>query len=64
MKDLPNIERSAFKASQYVGYGGGVWRIFKRGDHWEAHRRPGGFIRAATLEGISQQLAAYAKGKE
>jgi len=56
MKDLPNIERSAFKRGQYVGYGGGTWRIFRFGGHWNAVRRPHGFLAAATLEEMSRKL--------
>jgi len=29
MKSLPNIEKSAFKRGEYVGYHHGVWRIMK-----------------------------------
>lgn len=41
MRDLTNVEKSAFKLGEYVGYGGGkVWRIRKTlfgGWKWAAH---------------------------
>lgn len=61
MKNLPNIEVSAFKRTQYVGYANGVWRIFERNGQWEAHRRPHGFLSAATLEEMSQKLIHFAE---
>ena len=61
MKDLSNIETSAFKPKQYVGYANGVWRIFKRNGQWEAHRRPSGFLSAASLEEMSQKLIHFAE---
>ncbi len=60
MKDLPNIERSAFKRGQYVGYGAGVWRIFRWGNEWRAQRRPSGFLTAETLEQMSKKIQAFA----
>ena len=60
MKDLPNIERSAFKRGQYVGYGAGTWRIFRSGDHWCAVRRPHGFLTASTLADMSQRISQFA----
>ena len=35
---MNNIEKSAFRRGEYVGYGGGyVWRIVKQGGYWYAY---------------------------
>jgi len=43
MKAYLNIERSAFRRGEYVGYGGGkVWRITKSNSsfgNWHAHNQ-------------------------
>ncbi len=63
-KALPNIEKSAFRRGEYVGYAHGVWRIKRAADPrfgvWVAvhrddpNRTP---LAAGTLEGISQKLS-------
>lgn len=56
-KDFPNIEKSAFKRGEYVGYGNGVWRIFKWGDGWKAvNQKTSKHIDGRTLEEISKKL--------
>lgn len=63
-KDYPNIEKSAFKRGEYVGYGNGVWRIFRWGSGWRAVKREGGHtIDGATLGDLSEQLAHEAAQK-
>lgn len=77
MKSFHNIEKSAFRRFEYVGYAGGrVYRIRKTGfGHWEAIQSAGqfgvyddqlkhGYFRAKGLEGMSrklEELAALAK---
>lgn len=41
MKSLLNIEKSAFRHGEYIGYGGGiVWRVYKQGRlDWRAFPR-------------------------
>jgi hypothetical protein len=66
MNYLPNIEKSAFKRFEYVGYGGGaVFRIRKNGlGNWEAIPTgawPEGlnaFLVSGTLTKLSTMLAA------
>lgn len=61
MKNLHNIEKSAFRPGQYVGYAYGVWSIARAGKTWRAvHRddtwRP---VQCAdTLAELSLKLAA------
>lgn len=65
MKDLPNIDKSAFRKGEYVGYGEGVWRVHRYSTgakRWRAvHRnitipvRP--VLFGPTLASISDQLA-------
>jgi hypothetical protein len=68
MKSLPNIEKSAFRRHEYVGYGGGcVYRVRKCGTGgWEAWLGNGaldgmsqGYLRARTLEAMSLKLRAF-----
>jgi hypothetical protein len=53
-----NIEKSAFRRGEYVGYGSGhVWRIRKEGDLWLA--TTAGLmvrIRSKTFASMSRQL--------
>lgn len=66
MKNMPNIEKSAFHKGEYVGYSCGVWRITKStspyGNWWAVHEQcPNLTIYAWTLEQMSKRLAeAYA----
>lgn len=61
-----NIEKSAFRKGEYVGYGGGrVWRIkrvgsYIRGKVWRAETRdmPYDVIVARRLDEMSTALAA------
>lgn len=65
MRSLPNIDKSAFRRGEYVGYGAGhVWRIRQTqfgGWKWAAHV-PKDDTRATvygdTLAMVSRQLAA------
>lgn len=62
MAALPhNIEKSAFRPREYVGYAGGVWRIRKTGvGGWEALERDGpDRIFGTTLQEIGEKLTAY-----
>ena len=57
---MNNIEKSAFRRGEYVGYGGGqVWRIVKH-SQWYAYPRnnPAKFLTCARLADLQQQLAA------
>jgi len=72
MKYLPNIEKSAFRRFEYVGYAEGrVYRVRKHGcggwEAWLQNPQPidgygtptdDGYLRAATLAKISEMLAA------
>ena len=64
MRSLHNIEKSAFKRAEYVGYAAGrVYRIRKTGvGGWEAIERDSGatLLRAATLAEISDRLTSAA----
>lgn len=62
MPSLHNIERSAIRRFEYVGYGGGLaWRVRKDGcGSWEA-LPPGAehtYMRAPTLARLSAKLEA------
>ncbi len=60
MKSLHNIEKSAFRQGEYVGYANGVWRITKQGMQWYAYRmREGNSMYAETLSEMSEKLTAY-----
>ena len=41
MKYLHNVEKSAFRPGEYVGYADGVWRIVRNGRVWIATHRNG-----------------------
>lgn len=64
MKNLHNIEKSAFNKGEYVGYGHGtVYRIIKNRDLWRAvprgHRTPEctlPFFECDTLASVSIRL--------
>jgi hypothetical protein len=63
MQSLPNIEKSAFRRFEYVGYAGGkVYRVRKTGyGGWEAWAGEPGygspFMTAPTLAALSDKLA-------
>lgn len=66
MKYFPNIEKSAFRRFEYVGYAEGrVYRVRKHGcGGWEAWLQDcgpsvdGAYLRASTLAELSAMLAA------
>ena len=69
MKTLQNIEKSAFRRGEYVGYCHGVWRIMRScagGGSWFAYRSVASSARhgepfnfqAGTLESMSKMLEA------
>lgn len=64
MKNLPNIDKSAFRRGEYVGYGQGeVWRIHRTGfpyDKWVAtahnnEHKPA--VYAPTLTELSRKIS-------
>ena len=62
---MHNIEKSAFRKGEYVGYSGGkVWCITKADDRWQAHCR-GDYtiprLYATRLRDLSKKLEEYAK---
>lgn len=66
MPSFPNINKSAFRKGEYVGYSAGaVWRIRRSGRNWQALRRmtdglaliPVG-INQPTLTEISAKLTS------
>lgn len=69
MKSLLNIEKSAFRPGQYVGYCHGLWRIIRSaagGGGWFAYRDVHSLARngepfnfqAGTLASLSKMLAS------
>lgn len=67
---LHNIEKSAFRKGEYVGYGGGkVWRIKKTNNsnaNWFAHNRDkyNEQLWAMRLTDMQKQLETLANTKE
>lgn len=62
MAKMPsNIEKSAFRNRQYVGYGsGGVWVIKGETGFWDAYQQRGkGYLRAGTLAEVGRKIANY-----
>lgn len=63
MRNYPNIEKSAFRKGEYVGYCNGVWRIRPkaRGHLWGATKRDSTepTIFAETLGDLSAKLTAH-----
>lgn len=52
-----NIERSAFRKGQHVGYGGGTFRIAKSGSGYRAtEQHTGESFSGVSLGHVSQQL--------
>ena len=39
MRSYHNIEKSAFKPGEYIGYADGVWRIVRWGSGWRSFCR-------------------------
>jgi len=61
MKYLHNIERSAFRKGEYVGYCNGAQRIIKSGQQWVCNGLVSSagtrmYASAATLEELSKIL--------
>jgi len=54
---MHNIDKSAFKRGEYVGYADGTWRIFKWGSGWRATHDKHGHLRARTLKEMSALLS-------
>lgn len=66
MRNLENIEKSAFRRGGYVGYGAGVWSIMRYGKGertWRASRQGGLYaeLYAGTLTELSSQLKGFAR---
>ena len=63
MKNLPNIEKSGFRAGEYVGYAcGTVWRIRRDAKVWRALARDKcvpGYISRRTLAELSDALSSW-----
>ena len=54
-----NIDKSAFRKGQYVGYAvGKVWRISKRGPNYWYATTQGRIVQGDTLRDISEKLAS------
>jgi hypothetical protein len=66
MKDLPNIEKSAFRKGEYVGYSNGVWNVRKVSTsygNWSARHRDNNrmpLVFGFTLEEVSRKLTDLA----
>lgn len=61
----PNIERSAFRKDQHVGYGGGTFRIAKSGNGYRAtEQHNGDSFYGKSLGHVSQQLSDRAAAAE
>ena len=56
---MHNIEKSAFRRGEYVGYGGGyTWRIVKQG-YWYAYARGSDkMLHGLRLKDLQAQLEA------
>lgn len=69
MRSYPNIEKSVFHRSQYIGYSNGAWRIWrwsKKGSAfaWIAIKQHAAYethteIFGRTLAEISEKLTVY-----
>jgi hypothetical protein len=59
-KSFYNIEKSAFRPGEYVGWSASMrWKIKKDGTVWVAVSPYGHTRHAATLAGISEKLEAF-----
>lgn len=55
MKSLTNIEKSAFRRGEYVGYCQGAWRIRRSSDYWVAIRQSDGATKTEkTLDSLNR----------
>ena len=65
MKNLLNIEKSAFRKGEYVGHADGVWRITKYNATtwraWNTHHADNVVLYAETLAEMSALLEAESK---
>ena len=53
MKSFPNIEKSAFRKGEYVGYSGGkVYRITKS-------KEVSGYWHARNIDNLNDQISAF-----
>ena len=59
---MHNIEKSAFRRGEYVGYGGGyTWRIVKQG-YWYAYARGSDkMLHGLRLKDLQTQLEGLTK---
>lgn len=59
---MDRIEKSGFRAGEYVGYSdSGAWRIKRGGRGWEAYKQAGaGYLTARTLRDLNKSLAGPA----
>lgn len=65
MKNLPNIEASAYRRAEYVGYGYGIWRVHRystgnkrwRAKHIAHETAP--VLYGPTLANLSVQIERY-----
>ena len=63
MTQYLNIDKSAFRKGEYVGYADGTWRIRRAAVGWRAQRMSRSLcdvIFAPTLGAISRKLNEYA----
>lgn len=66
MRNLPNIEASAFRKGEYVGYADGVWLVRKSNSSfgtWSARKRDDNqapLLFAFRLSDLSDKLAKHA----
>jgi len=61
---MQNIEKSAFRRGEYVGYGGGyVWRIpVKQGGYWYAYAQGSAdVLHGLRLKDLQTQLEGLTK---
>ncbi len=69
MKNLTNIEKSAFRKGEHVGYADGVWAITRSNSsygNWAARKRDdqrAPTLFAFTLESLSKKLTAQEQAK-
>lgn len=63
MNRMPlNIEKSAFRRGEYVGYGRGPWRVLRGGAGWNAfHRGDLGHVTARTLAELGKKIEERAR---
>lgn len=67
MKNRSNIEPSAFRRGEYVGYADGAWKIRRNSaaGGWIAVKQAGGrFLHGDTLAQIGAKLDEYAASRK